>query len=77
MSPDDRAAIDEEFFWNLRNTPRAVPQKQFEPGQEGYGPELCKNEDCEAPIPELSRRRGHKFCTECRAQAERLEKRGY
>lgn len=77
MSIEDRAQAEEAFVWGLNNRPRAPERPEFNPGEKGYGPELCKNEDCEATMPELRRRRGWNFCTDCQAEAERIEKRRY
>ncbi len=76
MSPEDRAALDEIHAWELRNTPRP-PAVEYKPGEDGYGPALCRNADCEEPMPVLSRQAGHKFCTDCRSAAEKRAKRGY
>jgi RNA polymerase-binding transcription factor DksA len=76
MSPDDRATEEESFLWELRNGARPAP-KEFRPGQDGYGPEFCANEDCEEPMPEIRRRHGRQFCTDCQDLAERRAKRGY
>lgn len=77
MSPDDRASIDEEFYWSLRNKARTVVTKEFLPGEIGYGPLHCRNEDCEEVLPEARRRAGCQLCTDCQGLAERREKRGY
>lgn len=76
MSPEDRAAMEEIHAWALINAPRpAAPE--YKPGEEGYGPALCRNPDCEDEMPELRRALGHKFCTECQTAAEQRKKRGY
>lgn len=76
MSQEDRAQDEEAFRWELTNRPRpATPE--FKPGDKGYGPELCANEDCELPMPELRRRRGWTLCTECQGAAELAAKRRY
>lgn len=76
MSQEDRAQDQEIFHWSLANGPRpSAPD--FKPGDAGYGPELCTNEDCEEQMPELRRRRGCKLCTDCQAAAEHLAKRRY
>ena len=76
MSQEDRAQEEEAFHWELINSHRQAA-KEYEPGDEGYGPELCRNSDCEADMPELRRRRGCQFCTECQTRAEQKQKRGY
>ncbi len=76
MSPEDRSQLDEIHAWELLNTNRSVAP-EYEPGDAGYGPELCKNDDCEAEMPELRRRRGCRFCTDCQSRAEYQRKRGY
>ena len=76
MSNEERAQQEEAFRWELTNRPR-TPAPEFKPGEEGYGPELCSNEDCEGPLPELRRRRGCQLCTDCKAAAELAAKRRY
>lgn len=74
MSLEDKAQEDEAFHWSMRNSGRLAPQ-EFKPGDPGYGPELCANEDCEETLPELRRRNGCTLCTECQATAERRARR--
>lgn len=76
MSHEDRAQEEEAFRWELTNRPRP-PAPMFKPGDEGYGPELCANEECEADMPALRREMGKRFCTECQGLAERRAARGY
>lgn len=76
MSNEDRAQDQEVFHWSLLNRERpATPE--FAPGDKGYGPACCSNDDCEAPMPELRRRRGWKVCTDCQSVAEQLARRRY
>lgn len=76
MSMEDRAQAEEAFQWGLNNR-RREPDPEFKPGEDGYGPAMCSNEDCEAPMPELRRRRGRQFCTDCQGVAEAAAKRRY
>lgn len=76
MSPEDRSQMDEIHAWELMNAPRQVVD-EHKPGEEGYGPALCRNPDCEETMPELRRARGCQFCTECQTAAESRKKRGY
>lgn len=76
MSNDERAQQEEAFRWELTNRPRPA-SPEYKPGDKEYGPECCANEDCEAPMPELRRRRGWKVCTDCQSVAEQLAKRRY
>jgi len=76
MSPEDRSQMDEIHAWELMNAPRPA-SPEYEPDQPGYGPALCSNDDCEADMPELRRRRGCQLCTECQSQAEARARRRY
>lgn len=76
MSQEDKAQEVELFQWQLLNENRS-PAKEYQPGESGYGPELCANSDCEDEMPELRRRLGKQFCTECQSTAEALAKRRY
>lgn len=76
MTPEDRAQEEEVFRWELMNRPRPAATT-YKPGEEGYGPELCANEECEAEMPALRREMGKRFCTECQALFERRAARGY
>lgn len=76
MSQEDRAQEEEIFQWSLVNRPRP-PAPVFSPDEDGYGPELCENDECEAELPALRRSMGKKFCTDCQGLAERRQKRGY
>lgn len=76
MSDEDRAQDQELFHWELTNRPRpAAPV--FKQGEDGYGPELCANSECEAEMPALRREMGKRFCTDCQGLAERRAARGY
>lgn len=76
MSQEDRAQDEEAFLWELRNSGRQVA-KEFEPGEKGYGPAQCTDDDCGEDMPELRRRRGCKLCTTCQDAADKRAKRGY
>jgi RNA polymerase-binding transcription factor DksA len=74
MSQEDRAQQEEAFLWELANRPRAAA-KEFKPGEEGYGPEFCSNDDCGEPMPSLRRQMGKILCTECQGLKERQQRR--
>lgn len=76
MSQEDRAQSEEAVQWELLNRPRP-PAPEFTPGEAGYGPEFCANEDCGEPMPELRRRAGRHFCTDCQSSFERSRARHY
>lgn len=76
MSQEDRAQDEELHQWQLINKPRP-PRPVYKPGDPEYGPEFCKNDDCEDILPEARRRDGQQFCTECKSTQERREKRRY
>jgi hypothetical protein len=76
MSQEDRAQDEEVFQWEMLNRPR-TPAPVFKPGEDGYGPALCANPECEDDLPDLRRAMGKRFCTECQGLAEQRAKRGY
>lgn len=76
MSNDERAQAEEAFHWNLVNAPRP-PRPVFKPGDDGYGPEYCRNEECQADMPDQRRADGQTLCTDCKSMKEVREKRRY
>lgn len=74
MSQEDRAQDQELFHWKLLNENRA-PAPEYKPGDKGYGPEFCRNEDCGEPLPERRREMGKVLCTECQGLTERQQRR--
>lgn len=74
MSQEDRAQDEEVFLWSLINASRQAPA-EFKPGDKGYGPEFCANEDCGEPLPALRRQMGKTLCTECQGLHERRTRR--
>jgi hypothetical protein len=76
MSQEDRAQEEEAAEWARRNMDKpGVPQ--FKPGDDGYGPEFCSNEDCGEEMPLQRRVDGRRHCTDCQGVIERRQRRGY
>lgn len=64
MSQEDEAQRIELEQWERNNTPRAE-KTRFKPGEPGYGPEFCKVDVCEQPIPAGRRQWGLDTCVAC------------
>lgn len=76
MSQEDRAQAEEAFQWELVNRPRPA-RPVYAPGDAGYGPEYCKNDECEADLPDARRADGQTLCTTCKSMQEVRAKRRY
>lgn len=76
MNQEDLAQAEELIQWSRLNAPRPV-RPVYKPGDEGYGPEYCKNDECEADMPENRRADGQTLCTTCKSMVEVRAKRRY
>lgn len=69
MSMEDVAQRVELEQWERNN--RSRPEvKRYQPGEPGYGPAECANEDCENELPAKRREWGFKNCVECQSEEE-------
>ncbi len=70
MSQEDLAQDREAQDWEINNRPRKAPP-EFKPEDSGYGPEFCKDDACEAPMPTERRALGKNLCVGCQELLER------
>lgn len=61
--------------WKLNNE-RKPTMPSYAPGDAGYGPEFCSNEECGDDMPTVRRQYGRHLCTRCQ-EAEERRKKGY
>jgi RNA polymerase-binding transcription factor DksA len=73
MSPEDIAQAVELRQWEANNSSRPAVIR-YTPADEGYGPEFCATDECEAPLPAARREWGFTICIACKERAELKDK---
>jgi hypothetical protein len=69
MTPEDFAqALD--LRQQEANNALRPPAVEYAPGDAGYGPEFCSNDDCGLDMPAERRQWGCKLCTSCQTADE-------
>lgn len=72
MSDADRAQEQELAMYEINH--RNARMAEYKPGEPGYGPALCRQDDCGEPISAARRAMGARCCVECTETQERLRK---